>query len=386
MLPIEPSELSLEVIDESTVAELEELERIRFLRDNTVSSMEAYFDRLKTEGVIGRNTAQSIKTVSIGLESMVKHFDLYPVVAYTEHPSKTNYEATMESLLGSLGMAVAKASDASFSAMMKIHSEMNKVHRINDEKTKSVLKKLPALLNHFERTPLPQSVVVSPAVRQAIKDLSPMARWFVYPELGDKLTRFYSSPTMFAKDLSFVEESVYQSMGNYVRGGIDRVLDQSRVHELKTFIQTKPDSLSFFSTTADVGRPKTFSDYLTGRIKTIREDFDSHENSRFNELSELQIMQGALKFLVMTQPHMIKFLDAKTYQKYHESINELRSSLVPVVRSGTLNPGEPRLVNDYLNDVRNASHGMLGMENLINQYRQSLMQIVKLVYLYGKTR
>lgn len=67
------------------------------------------FESIKTKAAIGRDTAEEIKALAQGFESLNAHFKRIPILSYTKAPSKTNLAITQESLLGSIGEAILKA-------------------------------------------------------------------------------------------------------------------------------------------------------------------------------------------------------------------------------------------------------------------------------------
>jgi len=384
---IEPEYFTQEPIDLSTDQELEELERIQFLRNNSIEALESFQSRLENDGVVSKKLASSIRTVSMGLEGLDKHFELYPVLSYTEEPSRTNYTATLEGLLSGVSSAFTRAFDASFDVIGKINKEMDKVYRENDKKFDNIVSKLPGILKHLEKRPIENTDRIAPSIMILIKELSPMARWFIAPSVDDELTRIYGSPSVFLKKLAIVEATAMENAIRYIQDGIDRARDPNRFHELKALVGTKPEAIGFFNSNADVGNPKTFGDAFYGRAKTIRQDFAKPRKSDPIEFMDTRVViASAVKWANMADFASVRLKDAKKYQTFHETVNGLREVVVPIVRSGVLKPGEPRLANDYLNDVRTLSKGILELELWLTEYRAAVLQVAKLLYVFAKSR
>lgn len=386
METIDSGDFIQEPIDHSADLELEELERVQFLRNNSIDSLEAFLDRLYTDRSIAKSTASSIRTISIGLESMDQHFANYPVQSYTEVASSTNYDVTVESLIGALSSATAKAFDASFAVIKKINDDLDKVYRENDTKFDRIVKQIPEMVKLLSRRPPSPTDRFSPALEKVIKDLTPMAKWFIAPSLDDELTRRYGSPSYFIKKLAMVETSVMDSANRYLTDGEERARTPQRFHELNALIGTRPDSIAFFNSTNEIGRSKTFGESFHSRVKTVRGDFSKRIDSAVDHMSTFEVLHEAIKWLSVTDFTSVRLRDAKKYQTFHENVTKLRETIVPIVRSGMLKSGEPRIGNDYLNDIREMSHGVLEFELWLTEYRQAVSQVAKLLYVYGKTR
>ncbi len=375
-----------QAIDIESIPEVEELERQQFLRNNSVDSLESFITRLESERVIAKSTANTIKTIGAGLESLDKHFAAHPVQSYTEAPSRTNYEVTMEGLLGAVSNATAKAMDASFAVISKINSELDKVYRENDTKYNHVVEKLPLMVQALKRRPPTADDRVPMSVWKLIKELSPLAKWLIAPGLDDEFTRRYGAPSYFVKAMLVIEQSIMKSVNGYLADGELRARDPNRFHELKALVGTRPESVLFFNSTFETGRPDSFAEALFDRASTLRNHMKRPIVSKVDEMAVYDTIASAMRWVESADIANVRLQSAKKYQTFHESVNKLRDTIVPIVRSGNLKSGEPRIGNNYLNDIRTLSKAVLEFELFLTEYRAAVMQVAKLLYVYGRSR
>jgi len=74
-----------------------------------LGSLLSIADRIKEMGGIDRTQAQTLSRMSVGLESLDKHFTRHPVTSYTMLPSQVNYRVTQEGLLTGIAGAIVNA-------------------------------------------------------------------------------------------------------------------------------------------------------------------------------------------------------------------------------------------------------------------------------------
>ena len=76
-------------------------------------------DRISSDKGVCRNVAQTLRTITTGLESMESHFQQYPVLSYSQLPSKTNLKATQEGIGSVVWETVKRIAKAILNAIAK---------------------------------------------------------------------------------------------------------------------------------------------------------------------------------------------------------------------------------------------------------------------------
>lgn len=76
-------------------------------------------ERIVLEGGVSRLQAQTLKTISTGLESMESHFQQFPVLSYSQLPSKTNLKVTQEGIGSVIWETIKRIAKAILNAIVK---------------------------------------------------------------------------------------------------------------------------------------------------------------------------------------------------------------------------------------------------------------------------
>jgi hypothetical protein len=89
--------------------ELELAEQTVISTESALVTLTDISHRLASIGRIDRDTANTIRTLTTGMESMDVHFSRHPVNSYTAVPGQTNLKVTQEGVLGTIAGAVWSA-------------------------------------------------------------------------------------------------------------------------------------------------------------------------------------------------------------------------------------------------------------------------------------
>lgn len=90
-------------------AELELTEQMMVSAESALATMHALHKRVMVAGTIDKTMANSIRTLTTGMESMDAHFAQHPVNSYTMLTSTTNLKVTLEGMVGTIAKKVWEA-------------------------------------------------------------------------------------------------------------------------------------------------------------------------------------------------------------------------------------------------------------------------------------
>jgi hypothetical protein len=186
----------------------EELELSEQLVTSTESALKTLRDmsaRIKAAGSIDRTTANTIHTLTTGMESMDNHFAKHPVNSYTAISGQTNLKVTVEGIVGAIGNAVWSAIKAVWKFICDSFKSLFGMRARNGEsfiKVQDAVKNKPVTGN-TELTDEKKKIISSKV------NTDPMAVWLGTGEgMSTKCT-----PANYGEQLFALEEELISSMG-----------------------------------------------------------------------------------------------------------------------------------------------------------------------------
>jgi hypothetical protein len=143
--PIENDETELDLEEEPEVNhEVEKLETLMVSTETALKTLISLADRVKRNGTVDRVSANTIQTLTTGMESMESHFTKYPVASYTGIASTTNLAVTLEGLISTIAKAILEAIKAAWKFICESVTQAFKAKTRNREKFEQYQKSLPS--------------------------------------------------------------------------------------------------------------------------------------------------------------------------------------------------------------------------------------------------
>ena len=90
-------------------AELDVTEQLMVSAESALATLQSLHARVLASGAIDKTMANSIRTLTTGMESMDAHFSQHPINSYTMLTSSTNLKATLEGMVSTIAKKVWEA-------------------------------------------------------------------------------------------------------------------------------------------------------------------------------------------------------------------------------------------------------------------------------------
>jgi hypothetical protein len=359
---------------------LESASQSLFKAETVLASLESLKRRLVTAGKIDRTTASTIKTMTIGMESMERHFSTHPIKSYTTLPSTTNLTITLEGLLANIGRAIVNAIKAIIKFIKGLFTATKNRRKENNKKFDTVQKAMEKTLKGLSVTPTTTAAQETNLVRQ-MEAMSPFALWLGGRDVTvsmettpvNFINTLYLVDQLLVKDLSdqaeAIEKAIYTrpiradllmatisprsckaQIGYYTQFGLDATLAPGAAYD-KLFAQGHGKITAMNSGSAE--RLVDAEDVIRF-LKTIETTNLYSATRKFTPDSDYNAVEQALSKI-----------DAKINSMFGKSHHELDTAQVDALMA-------------TLKDVRSMVSALTMFESTVNQYRIATGAILKL--------
>jgi hypothetical protein len=208
--PIENDETELDLEEEPEVNhEVEKLETLMVSTETALKTLINLADRVKRNGTVDRVSANTIQTLTTGMESMESHFTKYPVASYTGIASTTNLAVTLEGLLGSIVTKTIAAIKAIFKFVVESFKKLWQFTKGKDKEYGDMVKKAQPMLT-CDYAPLDDNEIIDHIATRLNDNPSVIFLGTGKGKMSD------SGPSNYAKNVHSLEHVVYKEVTIWV--------------------------------------------------------------------------------------------------------------------------------------------------------------------------
>lgn len=118
--------------------EVDEAEQTVISTESALATLTSISKRLASIGKINRDTANTIRTLTTGMESMDVHFSRHPVNSYTAVAGNTNLKVTQEGVISTIASAVWAAIKAAWNFITSVFKSIFGAAERNEAKFEQV--------------------------------------------------------------------------------------------------------------------------------------------------------------------------------------------------------------------------------------------------------
>ena len=136
--------------------ELEVTEQLMVSSESALATLQSLHARVLASGAIDKTMANSIRTLTTGMESMDAHFSQHPVNSYTILTSSTNLKVTLENIVSTIAKKVWEAIKAIWKFIVDSIKSVLNVRQRNDEAFKKMQVDAAAQFKNNKVSPKPQ--------------------------------------------------------------------------------------------------------------------------------------------------------------------------------------------------------------------------------------
>ena len=374
-----------------------------------LESLQSAYNRLQNQRAVSRNDAATIRTLCTGMESIEAHFQRYPVNSYTNVPSTTNLEVTLEGLLGTITTAVVNTIKAIWNAIVASVKALFGARNRNAMMVEKVQTQLSADLKVLNKLDKVETKVERYADFSSLKvmvdALPPFGAWMLNPSLYQE-GEVFDSPALFIRSLQAQEAAFVENVGSHLTN-IERYLEEleKNYRANKDFsageiiadhlegMRKRPSvKLGYFA------KPRFAEDTDHGfgaKMKSVHQQvmafLDGMEPKEYDLVRDYKSetdVKGLIKSIELVsaisdkttflKPNAYVALDARL-----RAVNKLTISVVNYLHK-TPDRNVVEIIQAISLDVRALIDAMQLLESIVNRYRTCILRYGQITRMYRK--
>ncbi len=374
-----------------------------------LESLQSAYNRLQNQRSVSRNDAATIRTLCTGMESIEAHFQRYPVNSYTNVPSSTNLDVTLEGLLDTITKAVVNTIKAIWNAIVSAVKALFGARNRNAAAVEKIQTQLSADLKTVTKVDKVSTKVTQftdfGILEVMVNTLSPLGAWMLNTSLYQE-GEVFDSPALFIRSLQAQEaafldhvnghlnniEKYLEALDKNYRANKEFSADEIITNNLNQLQHRPMVKLGFFA------KPRFAEDTDRGfgaAMKSVHQQvlafINGMERKEYDLVHDYKSMTDVKAFIqtieaVSKISDKTTFLKSNTYTALDSRLYDINK--LTVTLTGYLYKSPDRTVVDALQaisrDVQSLIDAMHLLESVINQYRTCILRYGQITRAYLK--